>query len=194
MPKNKPILIYASCVAFVAAAAHLIRPTCPATAAAEDSVVTDPRWGIVQNLDATKTPMGVQFTATAKVGRHRVLQSFKSPAAGRYQISVDTRYVGTSHLAIEAGGPHQPYGLVEVNLKNGTIEKIKGDVAAGVDPVNAQPGQYHWWIEMPFNGGEADYNFALLSAKGQADFPGSGICRVVLSNPSAVPVANTQTK
>jgi hypothetical protein len=196
MPENKPVLICASGVAVLAALAHLIHPACPVAAApGPDRVVSSADWGTVVNLDAAATPYGDAFTATENTGRHRVLRSTKLAAPGRYRISIDTRYAGASQMAIEMGGPHQPYGLVTVNLKTGTIEKVEHDaLAAGVESPIGQTGIYRWWADMNLKAGEFDYNFSLLSAYRQHDFPGTGICRVVLSNPSVRPAGGEPTR
>ena len=186
MPEAGPVLICASCVAMAAGLTQLLRPGCPlASVSSPDRVVTDGVWGILENLGTENTPFGDEFTATENIGRHRVLRSMIVTAPGRYRVSIDTRYRGTAHMAIEAGGPHQSYGIVTVNLKNGLIDKVDpGTLAAGVETAIGQTGIYRWWIEMALKPGEFDYNFALLSAYGGPEFPGTGICKFALSNPT----------
>jgi hypothetical protein len=194
MPEAGRVMICASCVVVAAGFAHLARPACPAAPIlASDRVVTDDVWGSVINLDSRETVLGEEFTATQNNGRHRVIRTTTIAAPGRYRISIDTRYLGTAHFAIEAGGPHQPYTIATVDLKHGVIDKIEGAaIAAGVEAPIGQTGTYRWWIEIPLNPGEFDYNFALLSAYGLHDFPGTGICRVTLSNPSVRRVDNAR--
>jgi hypothetical protein len=194
MPDNRSLLLCASGVAVLAALAHLAKPGCPhPPPTTPDRVIADADWGTVVNLDAGATQAGTLFAATETTGRHRVLRSMQVAAPGRYRISVDTRYAGTTHMAIEAGGPQQPYGLVTINVKNGTIEKIEHDVLdAGVEAPIGQTGVYRWWVDMALNPGEFDYDFSILSAYRQHDFPGTGICKVALSNPSLHSVGGAQ--
>jgi hypothetical protein len=184
MLQNKSVAICASGVVVLAAIAHLARPSCPVqNVEAKDRVVTDPQWGILENIEPTQSDTGDLFKATENNGRHRVIRSARLRTAGTYQLAIETRYAGTSRMAVEMGGSHQPYNLVQVNLKDGTLQTEKGPVLAGVERLN-EPGAYRWWFNVDLNQGEFDYNFALLAWDGQHTFPGSGICKVILSKPS----------
>jgi hypothetical protein len=182
MPQNKSVLICASGVVVLAAIAHLARPSCPVqnVEAKDRVIITDPQWGILENMQPKHSDQGELFEATKNTGRHRVLRSVSLSTAGTYQLAIETRYAGTSRMAVEMGGPHQPYNLVQVNLKDGTLQTEKGPVVAGVEHLN-EPGAYRWWFNVDLNQGEFAYNFALLAWDAQHIFPGSGICKVILS-------------
>jgi hypothetical protein len=184
VPQNKSVVLCASGVVVLAALAHLARPSCPnRIVETTDRDITDPQWGILENLNTTPSGAGELFTATEDSVRHRLIRSADLSTSGTYRVAVETRYAGSSHMAIEVGGPGQPYAIVNVDLKNGTVTSEKGALANGVEQL-AEPGSYRWWIDLDLKEGRIYYNFALLSWAGANQFPGSGVCEVVLEAPS----------
>ena len=106
----------------------------------------------MQNLVLTRSGSGALFTATEDSLRHRLVRFADLSAPGSYRVTVETRYAGTSQMAIEIGGPGQPYAIVKVNLKDGVVTDSQGALGAGVDQLS-KPGSYRWWVDLDLNPG-----------------------------------------
>ena len=144
----------------------------------------------MQNLVLTRSGSGALFTATEDSLRHRLVRFADLSAPGSYRVTVETRYAGTSQMAIEIGGPGQPYAIVKVNLKDGVVTDSQGALGAGVDQLS-KPGSYRWWVDLDLNPGRVYYNFELLSWAGAKQFPGSGVCKVFVNAPGVMVQSST---
>jgi hypothetical protein len=182
MPENRSVFFCASGVIVAGLAAHLLAPRCELEQAAAETSVADPSWGTITNLTVTPTKDGDLFAATPANAYHRILRAASVTEPGRYRISIETQFDGTTDFAIEIGGTNQPYAFVVANLRTGKIETTKGaGVEAGSEPRG--PGRFRWWVDQRYLPGEVDYNFVIISAGDAPAFPGQDTCRMILSNP-----------
>lgn len=192
MPANRSVNFCASGAIALALVMRSFAPTCPVAAGvvAEDKISADPTWGRVVNLTLSPREDGTQFDATDNSGRHRVLTTFKVPAAGRYRLSVETKYQSASSFELEISDAEQTvYARFDGDLKSGTIGETNGGMLAnGVEPITGAPGRYRWWIDIELPAGHASAAFSLLNYENDNEFVGiPGSCQAVFSNASLVP-------
>jgi hypothetical protein len=181
MPTSKSITLGASGVIVLAALAHLARPACPA-AAKEVSVTSSyGDLGTLNNAVARPRDGATEIQAMDNYGRHRLLKSFAVPSTGTYRISFETQYEGTSGMAVElGGGSNQNYGIMYMDIRNGSVTKTSGDIAGwGVEPVAGRSGRYRWHVDMAYRQGRGDVNLAFVSVENAVIFPGHD-CKVAL--------------
>ena len=194
MPSNKTVALCALGITLVAALARLVPVTVqPGVAAAgqPEATIVDPKWGIVDSVRIVPQPDGSLLKPTVQKAFHRVIKVVDIETPGRYRLSVDTVYDGSSNFMIEIGGqPKQNYGKVIVDLKSGKIKSASDQIrGAGVEILSAADHKYRWWVDFDFAGGRTSYNFALLSVADEAIFRGIGKCGVILNEPSLSAVA-----
>jgi hypothetical protein len=193
MPDNRSVALCSTGVIVVAALLRLWPSSCPLEAQTSTAAVhsTDAKWGVVTNITIDHHADGDVVAATPAMGLHRLIETVRVPAAGRYRLSVETAFAGASSLVIDIGDSDQPkYGFVSGNLQRGQVTKRAGDVvAAGVEPVPDKPEHYRWWVDMDYVSGQASYDLAFW-ANGLQEFAGNDACKIVLlSEPSFTPVS-----